>query len=120
MNANSINSNGCSVCEQGVENYTTFKPAHRPKQTFFQYDYRNKYGELFSTVAQTLAECRNRRDIWLKKKSEMYKLFAGFKKLGEFDNILKAKQYANDSGLTGAFNLIGENYRDSWYVSKWG
>ena len=47
----------------------------------------------------------------------MYKLFVGFRKLGEFDSILKAKQYAHESGLTGAFNLIGTNgYRDSWYV----
>ena len=47
----------------------------------------------------------------------MYKLFVGFKKLGEFDSILKAKQFAHESGLTGAFNLLGTNgYRDSWYV----
>ena len=47
----------------------------------------------------------------------MYKLFVGFRKLGEFDSILKAKQFAHESGMTGAFNLIGTNgYRDSWYV----
>jgi len=47
----------------------------------------------------------------------MYKLFVGFKKLGEFESILIAKQYALESGITGAFNLIGSNgYRDSWYV----
>jgi len=47
----------------------------------------------------------------------MYKLFIGFKKLGEFESILIAKQYALESGITGAFNLIGSNgYRDSWYV----
>lgn len=47
----------------------------------------------------------------------MYKLFVGFRKLGEFDSILIAKQFANESGTTGAFNLIGTNgYRDSWYV----
>ena len=47
----------------------------------------------------------------------MYKLFVGFRLLGEFDSILKAKQYAHESGLTGAFNLIGTNgYRDSWYI----
>jgi len=47
----------------------------------------------------------------------MYKLFVGFRKLGEFDSILVAKKYAKESGITGAFNLIGTNgYRDSWYV----
>ena len=70
MNANSINNNGCTVCEHGKENYTTFRPAYRPKQVFYQYDYRHMNdGELFSTVAPTLAECRTRRDEWLTKKS---------------------------------------------------
>ena len=30
----------------------------------------------------------------------------------------EAKKYAQDSGLTGAFNLLGDNYRDAWYVSQ--
>lgn len=46
----------------------------------------------------------------------MYKLFVGFRMLGEFDSILKAKQYAQNSELSGMFNLIGDGYRDSWYV----
>lgn len=47
----------------------------------------------------------------------MYKLFVGFRKLGEFESILIAKQFAHESGLTGAFNLLGTNgYSDSWYV----
>lgn len=46
----------------------------------------------------------------------MYKLFIGFRILGEFETIWEAKQYANKSGLTGVFNLIGDKYRDSWYV----
>ena len=48
----------------------------------------------------------------------MYTLFVGFRKLGEFQTILEAKRFAQSSNLTGAFNLIGENYRDSWYVFK--
>lgn len=49
----------------------------------------------------------------------MYKLFVGFRKLGEFDSILTAKQYAKNSRLSGIFNLLGTNgYRDSWYVCK--
>lgn len=119
MKTNSINHNGCSVCEQGKENYTTFHPAHRPKQTFYQYDYRHTDGELYSTVAPTLEECRSRRNEWLKEKSKgKYILFLGFLRLGEFNTISEAKRYAQDSGRTGAFNLIGHNYRDAWYVSQ--
>ena len=118
MNTNSINNNGCSVCEAGKENYTIFSPAHRPKQTVFQYDYRNKYGELFSTVAPTLAECRKRRDKWLNKKNEMYKLFVGFMKLGEFISISEARIFADNSEHNGVFNILGKNYRDSWYGIK--
>lgn len=48
----------------------------------------------------------------------MYKLFIGFRKLGEFPTILQAKKFARDSDLTGVFTLLGENYRDSWYKFK--
>jgi hypothetical protein len=50
--------------------------------------------------------------------NKKFKLFVGLKKLDEFDSILEAKQYASKSGLTGVFNLLGDNYSDSWYVSK--
>ncbi|MCC8198353.1 MAG: hypothetical protein LIP06_07195 [Tannerellaceae bacterium] len=48
----------------------------------------------------------------------MYKLFQGFKPLGKFVSIRDAKQYPIENGLTGVFNLIGDNYRDSWYISQ--
>ena len=51
-------------------------------------------------------------------KENVYILFVGFRKLGEFNSILEAKKFARRSNLAGAFNLIGENYRDSWYVFK--
>lgn len=51
-----------------------------------------------------------------KQNKHMYKLFIGFKKLGEFKTISEAKKYADESGLTGVFNLIGDRYKDSWYV----
>ena len=51
-------------------------------------------------------------------KTDTYKLFVGFRKLGEFKSILEAKKFAQDCGLSGAFNLIGNNYQDSWYVPK--
>lgn len=68
MTTNSINDKGCSVCQASKENYTTFRPTHRPKQLFYQYDYRHTDGELFSTVAPTLEECRRKRDEWLLNK----------------------------------------------------
>lgn len=46
----------------------------------------------------------------------MYRLYIGFKLLGEFDSIREAKQFAEKSGLGGVFNLIGNNYRDAWYI----
>jgi len=67
--ANSISQNGCSVCMAGKENYTTFRPAHRPKCVFFQYDFRHKDGDLFSTVAPTLEQCREKRDKWVQAKN---------------------------------------------------
>ena len=42
-------------------------------QIYFQYDYRHTDGELFSTVAKTLAECRRRRDGWIAKKERSNK-----------------------------------------------
>lgn len=49
----------------------------------------------------------------------MYKLFVGFRKLGEFGSISEAGQYAQNSKSWGVFNLLGTNgYRDSWYVCK--
>lgn len=49
----------------------------------------------------------------------MYKLFIGFRELGEFPTIREAKQYAKESKITGLFSLIGENYSDRWYVPKY-
>jgi hypothetical protein len=66
---NSINQNGCSVCKAGEENYTTFRPIQRSNTVFFQYDYRHRDDELFSTVAQTLEQCRAKRDKWIQEKN---------------------------------------------------
>lgn len=46
----------------------------------------------------------------------MYRLYIGFRPLGEFESIREAKLFAGNSGLSGVFNLIGDNYRDAWYV----
>lgn len=52
-----------------TEQYERFISAQRGKRTvFYQYDYRATDGSLFSTVAKTLKECRQRRDEWLTQK----------------------------------------------------
>ena len=64
--------NGCSVCVAGRENWTTFRFSGYLGKKYgemFQYDYRTKDGELFSCIAKTLKECRERRDRWLKNNS---------------------------------------------------
>jgi hypothetical protein len=80
---NSINQNGCSVCKAGEENYTTFRPAYRPNQVLYQYDYRDKDGELFSAVAPTLEQCRTKRDKWVQEKS-IIQLFNGIDKMYQY------------------------------------
>lgn len=45
----------------------------------------------------------------------MYRLYIGFRLLGEFKSIRDAKIFAAECGETGVFNLMGDNYRDSWY-----
>jgi len=59
----SMNENGCSVCDAGSENYTTF---YNRGKKYYMYDYRTETGKLFSTCAPTLTKCRERRDEWLK------------------------------------------------------
>ena len=64
--------NGVSTCtEAGTEKYERFQSGiGRRRRTLVQYDYRHTDGELFSTVAKTLAECRHRRDKWIEKKEQ--------------------------------------------------
>lgn len=65
---NSINKNGCSLCQPGKENYTTYNTKLKGKKVrMYQYDYRTESGELFACVAPTLDECRKKRDEWLKE-----------------------------------------------------
>jgi len=71
---------------------------------------KQNYNEMYNLLQQEAIKHQNNRD--------MYKLFIGFKKLGEFKSISEAKKYAADSGITGVFNLIGDRYKDSWYVSE--
>lgn len=57
--ANSINVNGCSVCQPGRENYTSFTAKiGRKTVKRWQYDYRTESGELFSCVGESLDNWR--------------------------------------------------------------
>ena len=53
----SLNKNGVSITQT-------------PGQIYYQYDYRHTDGELFSTLAKTLDECRRQRDKWIEKKMQ--------------------------------------------------
>ncbi len=65
----SLNKNGVSTTQEpGQEKYVTFIAGAFRGTEYFQYDYRHTDGELFSTVAKTLEECRKQRDEWLSKK----------------------------------------------------
>jgi hypothetical protein len=66
---NSINQNGCSVCKAGEEKYTKCVLGAFWGRIYYQYDYRHKDGELFSTLKETLDECRAERDKWLQAKN---------------------------------------------------
>ena len=85
----SISHNGCSVCAAGEEKYTTFSPVHRPDELFYQYDYRDKTGKLFSTVAPTLEQCREKRDKWVQAKNYSRLHPATLKKIQENKRLTK-------------------------------
>jgi len=55
---------GCSVCPKGGESYEFFDTRHGQR---IQYDYRTWDGELFSCVAETMKEARQKRDKWISK-----------------------------------------------------
>lgn len=64
-----LTANGVSTTTTlGTEQYEVFYNAYHPRCKHYQYDYRHTNGELFSCVAGTLKECRQRRDEWLNEK----------------------------------------------------
>jgi len=97
--ANSINQNGCSVCEAGKENYTTFRPVHRPNSVFYQYDYRHIDGELFSTVAPTLEQCREKRDKWLEKRILFKGIDEAYKHAVVYTQVVYGKHYGSNANF---------------------
>lgn len=68
---------------------------------------RGNYAELCALLQREVEKHRANPGI--------YKLFIGFRNLGEFASIPQARQFARESGETGTFSLIGDRYRDSWY-----
>lgn len=61
--------NGCSTCAAGRENYEFFTVrTGRKRLTRVQYDYRHTDGELFSCVARSLEDARERKNEWLANK----------------------------------------------------
>ena len=54
--------NGCSTTANGQEQYKVFGRSGRRR---VQYDYRTPTGKLFSCIAKSLTEARQRRDKWL-------------------------------------------------------
>ena len=70
----SLNKNGVSITQTpGEEKFVKYCLGAFRGQAYFQYDYRHTDGELFSTVAKTLDECRRRRDGWIEKKERSNK-----------------------------------------------
>ena len=70
---------------------------------------RRNYDEMYATLQAEVIKHRE---------TNKYKLFVGFHKLGEFGTIEEAMRYADNSGMSGVFNLIGNRYRDSWHVPQ--
>lgn len=63
----SLNKNGVSITQTpGKEKYLRCCLEAFRGQIYYQYDYRHFNGNLFSTLAKTLEECRRQRDEWLK------------------------------------------------------
>ncbi|ROT11993.1 DUF3873 domain-containing protein [Muribaculaceae bacterium Isolate-105 (HZI)] len=68
--ATKLTANGVSTTTTlGTEQYEVFYTGYRSqRKKHYQYDYRHADGELFSCVAGSLKECRQRREEWLNKK----------------------------------------------------
>jgi hypothetical protein len=87
---NSINHDGCSVCQKGQENYTRFCAGAFRGTIYYQYDYRDKDGELFSTIGRTLEECREKRDKWIQQKNFNRLFPANLKKIQANKRLTKS------------------------------
>ena len=67
----SLNKNGVSITQTpGEEKYVKCCLGAFRGQIYYQYDYHTD-GELFSTLAKTLDECRKQREEWMAKKEKV-------------------------------------------------
>lgn len=57
------------MCAKGEEFIVMFQLI-ATKRWIFQYDYREKGGELFSTIGGTVEECRQKRVEWEAKRAK--------------------------------------------------
>lgn len=61
-----LTKNGVSTTTAaGQEQWEKFRAPNR--KMYIQYDYRHTNGVLFSTIAPTLEQCRQKRDKWIKE-----------------------------------------------------
>jgi len=58
-----------SLIKSGEEYYISYR-SRITKNVLIQYDYRNLDGELFSCIANDVEEARQKKDEWLKKKTD--------------------------------------------------
>ena len=107
----SINRKGISVCKAGEENYTTFRTAHRPNTVFYQYDYRTMSGELFSTVAPSLQDCRAKRDKWVKA-NNYKRIFSRTLKKIENNKRLTKDDMAYEIGKIETYSIVSISYEN--------
>jgi len=89
--ANSINQNGCSVCETGQEKYIKCVLGAFLGKIYYQYDYRHTDDELFSTLQETLELCREKRDKWVQAKNYKRLFPRILKKIQENKRLTKSE-----------------------------
>jgi hypothetical protein len=73
------------TCPRGGEQYEEYY-SEIVKASRIQYDYRDHNGKLFSCIAKTLEEARERRDKWLaaRRARSSYKQRTGREECGQF------------------------------------
>lgn len=92
--------NGCSTTQLGREQWEEFySPIAR--DTRIQYDYRTPTGKLFSCVAKTLEQVRQRRDKWLKKQTKDIYNMTPEEKQDSYNRAADAGLWASDYGGGG-------------------
>ena len=70
---NAIDPNWCSFYKLREENHASLSLVCHIKnghfEYFYKYDYLHKDGDIYSTIAATIEECRVRRDKWVQGKN---------------------------------------------------